>query len=751
MRFRLDPVAFSVLCAFAPVAYGADEPLILKLDRTFNVMPQTQEPIPAFIDAQHIEGQQDNQIVATGNAELRKQGQTIFADRLVYKQDTREVIADGSVRVEQGLDTMSGPHFELNLDTNIGDMPQPHYHLGEIDARGDADSLHIAGKKNYSLRNVTYTTCPAGDNDWLLKMSRLDIDRTSQIGEAHGALVEFKGVPILYSPWMDFALNNNRKTGFLGPVFGGTSTGGSEVMLPFYWKIAPNYDATFAPRVMTKRGVQLNNEFRYLQPNYSGKIQMDVLPNDRVANSTRSHMLLQHAQNFGDGLSGSLNLERVSDDAYFRDLSTSLLGTSQIYMLRDGGLNYSGSWWNASIHAQSFQTLQDPNAPVIAPYNRLPQVTLNAQHAFVGDSTLSFASEYVDFRHPTYVNGQRMMLYPSITYPLLSDPAYYLTPKMGLHSTFYRLGTNNTAGLPSTSSSSLPIFSLDSGMTLERDMRVGSSKFVQTLEPRAYYVYIPYRNQDMLPVFDTAQATFTSFAQLFTDNRFYGNDRVGDANQLTLALTSRFLDAQNGTERLRLAIGQRFSLQTPRVNLVAPTVTTNKSDILMGASGRLTHALWLDSLYQYNPTLSQSEMFNTSLRYQPEIGKVLNLGYRVTRASYDQQGNLLQSGIRQIDFSEQWPLYGHWDSVMRWNYSLLDRSLLEGLVGLEYNQRCWTVRLVMQRFTTATFQTSTGFFVQLELNDLIRVGSDPLTALRQSVPGYTKLNQTTIQQVQGLR
>jgi LPS-assembly protein len=751
MRFRLDPVAFSVLCAFAPVAYGADEPLILKLDRTFNVMPQTQEPIPAFIDAQHIEGKQDNQIVATGNAELRKQGQTIYADRLVYKQDTREVIADGSVRVEQGLDTMSGPHFELNLDTNIGDMPQPQYHLGEIDARGGADSLHIAGKKNFTLRNVTYTTCPAGDNDWLLKMSRLDIDRTSQLGVAHGALIEFKGVPILYSPWMDFALNNNRKTGFLGPVFGGTSTGGSEVMLPFYWNIAPNYDATFAPRVMAKRGIQLNNEFRYLQANYSGKIQMDVLPSDRVTNSTRSHMLLQHAQNFGGGLSGSVNLERVSDDAYFRDLSTSLLGTSQIYMMRDGGLNYSGAWWNASVHAQSFQTLQDPNAPVIVPYNRLPQVTLNAQHAFVGDSTLSFTSEYVDFRHPTYVNGQRMVLYPSITYPLLSDPAYYLTPKLGLHSTFYRLGANNTTGLPNTDSRSLPIFSLDGGMTLERDLNLAGNKFVQTLEPRAYYVYIPYRNQDMLPVFDTAQATFTSFAQLFTDNRFYGNDRVGDANQLTLALTSRFLDAQNGTERLRLGIGQRFSVQTPRVNLVAPTVTTNKSDILMGASGRMTHALWLDSLYQYNPTLSQSEMFNTSLRYQPEIGKVVNLGYRVTRASYDQFGNLLQSGIRQVDFSEQWPLHGHWDSVMRWNYSLLDRSLLEGLVGLEYNQRCWTVRLVMQRFTTATFQTSTGFFVQLELNDLIRVGSDPLTVLRQSVPGYTKLNQTTIQQVQGLR
>ena len=226
---------------------------------------------------------------------------------------------------------------------------------------------------------------------------------------------------------------------------------------------------------------------------------------------------------------------------------------------------------------------------------------------------------------------------------------------------------------------------------------------------------------------------------------------MGDANQVTLGLTSRFLDPKSGVERLRLALGQRFSLTTPRVNLVAPSVTTNKSDILLAASGRLTHALSLNSLFQYNPTLSRSEMFNAAVRYRPETGKVLNLGYRYTRPSFDQNGNPLLTGVRQIDFSEQWPLYGRWDSVARWNYSLQERRLLEGLLGLEYNQKCWTIRLVAQRFTTATFQASTGFFVQLELNDLIRVGSDPLDALHQSIPGYTALNQTSSATVQGLR
>ncbi|MBI1174205.1 MAG: LPS assembly protein LptD [Sideroxydans sp.] len=739
MRFRLSPVAISVLCAFAPAAYGADEPLILKLDRTFNVMPDTPDATPAFINARHIEGKKESQIVATGDAELRKHGQAIFADRLVYMQNTKEVIADGSVRVEQGGDVMSGPHLELNMDTSIGDMTQPVFHLGANDARGNADSMHMEGRKNYTLHNVAYTSCPAGNDDWLLKMSRLDIDRETQVGAAHDAYVEFKGVPILYTPWMDFALNDNRKTGFLGPVFGGTTTGGSEVTLPFYWNIAPNRDATIAPRVMTKRGLLLSNEFRYLEPNYAGEAHVDVLPGDRLANRTRSYLALKHAQNLGGGFSGSVNFNRVSDDAYFRDLSSSVTGTSQVNLLREGVLNYGGSWWNAAARVQSYQTLQDPAAPVGVPYRRLPQLSVDAQHG-VDKGALSFSGEFVDFRHPTAVNGQRLVLYPSVSYPLVSDPAYYLTPKIGLHNTTYRLGVNNTGNLPNTASRTLPIFSLDSGMTLERDWNFAGESFVQTLEPRVYYVYIPYRNQDALPNFDSAQATF-SFAQMFTENRFFGSDRVGDANQVTLAMTSRFLDPNSGIERLRLAMGQRFSLATPRVNLVAPTVTTNKSDILLAASGRLTRTLSLDSLLQYNPTQSRSEMFNASARYRPESGKVLNLGYRFTRAS-----------VRQIDLSEQWPLYGRWNSVARWNYSLQEKRLLEGLLGLEYNQSCWTVRLVAQRFTTATFQASTGFFVQLELNDLVRVGSDPLDALRQSVPGYTKMNQTaTSEPVQGLR
>jgi len=741
MPFRPVHIALLVLCAVAPVAHGENEPLLLKLDRTFNVTPRTSNAAPAFITAQHMEGQKGNQLEANGNAEVHKDGQAIFADRLLYQQDSREISADGSVRIEQNGDVMTGAHLEYNLDSGAGEITQAEYHLAENNARGNADVLRMEGKGKYTLRKVSYTTCPAGNDDWLLSMGELDIDRTSHVGVAHNAYVEFKGVPILYSPWMDFALNGQRKSGLLGPVIGSTTKGGAEVTLPFYWNLAPNYDATIAPREMAKRGLQLNNEFRYLGSGYYSELQLDVLPQDRIAKLTRSHESFMQAQNLGGGFSDTVNLNRVSDDAYFRDLSTTVAGTSQVNLLRDGALNYNGGWWNATTRVQNFQTLQDPLNPVAIPYKREPQVVVSAQRE-VDEAQASFAAEYVDFRHPTAINGQRLVLFPALSYPLLSNPAYYVTPKISAHSATYTLGINNTAAQPNRSVTT-PIFSLDSGMTFERETSLAGHGLVQTLEPRAYYVYIPYRNQDMLPNFDSALATF-NYSQMFTENRFLGGDRVGDANQITLAGTTRLLDAGNGIELLKIILGERFSFTQPRVNLVVPgtttttlqTINTNKSDILLGVSGKMSNTLSLDALLQYNPSGLGTEMYTATGRYQPESGKIFNLGYRFTSPNINP--NL---SMRQIDLSEQWPIYGRWHTVARWNYSLLEKRMLEGLAGLEYNQSCWVARLVAQRFTTATQQVSTGIFIQLDLSGLAGVGADPMDALRRSIPGYTKLNQ----------
>lgn len=726
-------------------AQAAEQAVPLKLDRTFKKTAASSENAPIFISADHLEARKDQELEASGAVELRSGDQAISADHLLFRQESKELSADGSVRVERQGGTVSGSSLRMNLETSVGDMEQPVFALSGSKARGSASNLHMQGKKNFTLQDASYTTCPIGNNDWLVRMSELDLDRNTQIGEAHNAKIVFKDVPIFYTPWMDFPLNNQRKSGFMGPVFGSTNKGGSEFTLPFYWNIASNMDATLAPRYMAKRGTLYNNEIRYMGNSFSSEVNYDVLPTDMITQQERSRVALKHVQNLGGGVGGAINYSAVSDDAYFRDLGDSLNTASLKNLLQEGVLTYGAPWWSGSVRVQRYQTLQDPDAPVAIPYQRLPQVNLAAQQVVVG-SSMAVTAEYVDFSHPTLVNGNRVVIYPSVSYPLVSDPAYYVTPKIGVHSTQYTLGVNNPVGAQQNFERTLPIFSLDSGATLERIFESDTTEYVQTLEPRAFYVYVPYVDQDMLPNFDTAQAPFT-FTQMFMENRFFGNDRVGDANQVTLALTSRLLEGDSGSERLRMTLGERFSMETPRVNLVAPAESTNKSDIMFSVSGKVNRSLTLDGLLQYNPNASRSERYAFAARYMPEAGKVFNLGYH-----YRRDPVLQVDTLRQIDLSTQWLLGGRWHAVARYNYSLLDQRAVEVLAGLEYNQECWMVRMVAQRFATATNETTTGLFLQLELNDLIRVGPDPLEALRMSVSGYTKLNETPREpSAQGLR
>ncbi len=738
MLFRFKYPFILLLFCFAQHSYaGGDLPGLLT-DKNPPALTKTSQEGPAVIEADNMVGKAEDQIEATGDATLSQDGKSIRADTLLFNQRSHEVDAQGAVIMEQDGNTMSGPHMLFNMDKGAGTMEQPQFYLKENDARGSADMLHIQDRQHFSLDNAIYTTCPAGNQDWQAKMGLLEIDRDRQVGVAHSASVEFMGVPILYTPWMDFPLNGQRKSGFLAPTFGGTVTGGSELTLPYYWNIAPNFDATIAPRAMSKRGLMFNNEFRYLEPGYGGELHVDVLPNDALAKRSRELFSLNHNQTLAKSLNGYVNYTRVGDNGYFRDLGNAVNVTSQANLLQEGGLNYDAGWWTAVARVQHYQTLQDPAAPIVLPYTRLPQLALNARQNYAG-ANIAFAGEFVDFSHPTAVNARRLVLNPSFSYPLVSKPAFYLTPKVALHSAYYMMGANNVGALPNASST-LPILSVDSGVAFEREGNLFNNDYVQTLEPRAFYVYVPYKDQTLLPNFDSAQADF-NFTQIFTENRFVGSDRVGDANSLTLAMTSRLLEPGNGMEHLKIMMGERVSFSTPQVNLVTPATTTNKSDILLALAGRVTRHWSLDSELQFDPNQSHAQRYDIVASYRPEVGKVLNLGYRFTRNT-----------LRQVDVSTQWPLTGRWHAVGRWNYSLQDSRILETIGGLEYNQDCWMLRLVAQRFATATQQTNTGFFVQLELNDFVKVGSDPLALLKQSVPGYTKLNdKTAIQPAQVLR
>jgi LPS-assembly protein len=686
------------------------------------------EDLPTFVEADRLDGVVDRNLEATGNVVVRRRGQTLSADRLSYSIPDNAVSVSGNVRSRRLGDTISGDSAYYDLDTNSGyvDKPEYSFRFGKYRARGTASRIDIRDRDRYRAERATYTNCNVGADDWYLKVSRLDLDRLRDVGVARNATVYFQGVPILYTPWIDFPLGTRRKTGFLAPLIGTTNNSGFEVTLPFYWNIAPNRDYTLTTRLLAERGVQWNNEFRYLQPTFQGQLRADVLPNDRVADATRWAYSIQHSQLLTQRLRGYVNAQGVSDDNYFTDLSDNVAATSQTNLPREFGLTYNGDWWSLLARSQQFQTLQSADNPVTPPYARVPQVALRAARENVGGLNLEFFGEVVNFDQSQQQRGWRQVYYPWATYPL-RGPFWYLTPKLGLNYTVYSYPGE---GRP-TDTRSLPVISLDTGMTFDRTTGFFGRGFRQTLEPRVYYVYIPYKNQDSLPVYDTSQADF-NLTQVFTENQYTGWDRINNANQITTAVTSRLIDSGSGAEWIRGTLAQRFYFETLQVTLPGQADSTNNSDLLAGLAGSVTRNWTANLNLQYAIEDGDFEKFNVGLRYRPAPRKILNLGYRFT-----------SNTLEQVDIAALWPLSRRWFGTMRWNYSLDGSELLRGLVGLEYNESCWAARFVAQSFVTGVSERSSAFFLQLELTGLSRLGISPLRVLRENIVGYEEASDAS--------
>jgi LPS-assembly protein len=715
-----------------------------------------------LLSAESVSGTTDEVMRAEGNAELRRPGTTLTADRINYEPPTEELQADGNVRLVRGEDRIEGPSLRYRLDRSEGVFEKPQYSLrrnlqtGEnlrtTTGTGQADRMEFLGENRVRMTNATYSTCGPDNPDWYAKAETLDLNFESDDGEGRNGTIYFKDVPVLYSPWLDFSLNNRRKSGFLSPTFGTTNRTGIDFLLPYYWNIAPNMDATIAPRVLGTRGLMMSNEFRYLNHDYSGIARLDYLFSDRILDRDRHALSLQHTHRITDRLSGRLNYSEVSDRNYYTDLGTRLAITSISYLPQDASLTYAGDWWNATARVTEYQSLAN-----LAPlYSQMPAVTLNAYRADLPfGSVFQLRSSFTDFRISDTARdeGRRIVVYPQLSLPMQTS---YLsvTPKIGVHYSNYDVtrGTNN-AGLDTSLTRAIPIFSLDAGTVFERDSDLFGQGYVQTLEPRLYYVLSSYKDQSDFPVFDTAQADF-NFAQIFSENVFVGQDRIADSNQVTAATTSRFIDPEDGRERARVALGQRFYLSDQLVTLPGGTPRTERiASTLAAVSGELLKDTYLDAAVQYNTDLSQTERYSVSARYNPRPAHVFNAAYRFRRSN-----NPAINDVRDVDFSVQWPLTNRWYAVARHNYSIADRRLVEGLGGLEYNGGCWVGRIVFQRIalgarlpgqTTTELRTRTALFFQLELNDFSQIGSNPLDALKRSIPGYGQINQSTADPIFG--
>ncbi len=683
---------------------------------------------PLFVTADRIESTAANVIEASGHVEAHQAGQNFFANWLRYDTTLSQVEARGQVRLEQAALQVAGDTLKFNLDDYSGELTQPVYRFPAQQGRGNADRIEFIDENHFKLQDATYTTCSADNDDWFLKVGDLDIDRTRSVGTARHASLQFLGVPILYTPWVDFPLSDARKTGMLAPTFGTTERSGLDILVPYYLNLAPNYDATLYPRLLSKRGVQLGGEFRYLLAGARGENRLEYLPNDSEAERSRWSVALKNETILNANTQAGMVFNRVSDDDYFRDLSNLISITSLTHLNREAWLTTQHANWRAELRAQSYQTLQDSTSTIhiLEPYARLPQARLGMTKTFENGLEFRLDSEATRFAHPTQTEGTRALAYPTLRLPLANSFGFF-TPQIGWHSSYYDLDDSVDK---QRISRNVPILSLDSGVTFDRPFRFAGHDFEQTLEPRAYYVYAPYRNQDAIPVFDTALLDF-SYAQMFTENQFIGGDRVNDANQLTLAVTSRFIEAESGLERLQVTLGQRYYFSAQQVSLPGvPPRTSSATDLLAAVSGQITRDWRIDTAWQFDTQNGTTIRQNLGASYRPGPGRALNFGYR-----------FIDQTTEQVDLSAQWPLARRWYGMFRYNYSFQDDKLVEGLAGLEYNGGCWAVRAVFQRLATKEDQSTDALFFQLELSGMGRLGANPLDVLKQSVPGYRPSNE----------
>ncbi|MCL2636080.1 MAG: LPS assembly protein LptD, partial [Betaproteobacteria bacterium] len=667
------------------------------------------DPHPLFLIADHMNGQdgQDGQVtVAKGDVELRKAGLLLFADRVVYRALDDELEASGNVRLMQDGAVMDTSWLRLRMADQIGHTEQIDYNIirqvksefysekaiavtvasnnisssgapmmlnvpntyglptvaperRPSEASGRAERLDFAGKNQFHFTRATYSTCKPGQEDWRLQAETMHLDYDREVGKARHATLRFQEVPIFYLPAGSFSLNGGRQSGFLHPSLAASSKNGLDVSIPYYWNIAPDYDATIVPRYMAKRGLQLGAEARYLDHNYSGVTQAEYIARDQQSGERRYAYHVQHQHNLGRGVSAVVNWQGVSDDLYWEDMSSRLLRTAQTQLLRQAVMGYSPtSWLSTSVEVLRYQTLQpDPKTPIGRPYFLEPRINFNIYKPNLFNTDTMMTGQYSRFTHTdtvNYPNGERLVMYPQISLPII-HPAFQITPKFGVHMTRYQMDQALADGRTGVTRT-LPTFTLDSTVTFEREARWLGSNYIQTLEPRLYYVYIPYRDQGKLPLFDTGLSDF-DFAQMFSENRYSGFDRVNDANQLTAALTSRLLDPTSGAERFKAMIGQRYYFAAQRVSLPGETTRQDRfSNLVAAVSGVVLPKTYADAAWEYNYNVGANERFSLGARYHPDFGKVLSASYRFVRDPLNEQKPL----VRQIDIGGQWPIAPRW-------------------------------------------------------------------------------------------
>lgn len=727
----------------------------------------------------------DNEIGSYyGNVQINRADQSSSSDTANYDSISETLNLQGNVYYSEDELSLYSDTATLKLASDQAKLRDTIFISPATPLRGRAKVAYRDSKSLSRYKDVAYTSCQPGNQDWVVHASELKLNKTTGKGAAKNAWLEFKGVPVFYSPYLSFPTDDRRLSGFLAPAFGNTRTGGFDFSTPYYWNIAPNFDATLRPRYLTKRGILLGGDFRYLTEQSKGIISGEYMPNDQLRNKPRYLGSIKNSSRFTPEISSNLDLNFVSDKDYFAELGNALSFPNFSFIRSTADINYIRDQVSFISRIENYQTVDPTLRGRQIPYRRLPQVNLNLNHSFnFMPLDAAMENEFVYFQHDNDLpTGQRLNIKPSMSFPL-KTASTFLTPKVSLQHTQYLL-QNQIAGKPDNISRTLPILSVDSGLFLERELNLADKAMLHTLEPRLFYLYIPKADQSDIPIFDTALYDFW-YSSLFRENRFSGTDRVQDANQITVALTSRLQDPATGRERLRLNIGEILYFRdrevTAPVNTISkdnkflesPVETSTLSPLVTELNAQLTDHFSVETGLQWDPDTNDIVRGKAVLHFINQPDEIINLGYlyrkntliKNTLDSNDisqddplRDNNFIRSNdIIQTDMSFRWPVYNNWYAVGRWQYSLLYNTTQDSFLGLEKENCCWRFRVIGRRYinsitnvninttgdlnsiNTAVNGTSqTGVFFQIELKGLTGIGQKLEQFFEQSIYGYRK-------------
>jgi len=711
---------------------------------------------PIVLRAEQIQLRPDVDALAIGGVEFRRAGLVVQADKLAYDAAEDLARATGQVQVRREGMVYRGPELQLKVQRFEGFFLKPEFEFLTLGASGRAERIDFIDNARSTAQNMVYSSCTRegdGQPDWELRTDRIKLDFDINEGIAEGAVLRFLGVPILGLPVLSFPLNDDRKSGWLPPtVVPQDSRNGFTLGVPYYWNIAPNRDATITPTVMTRRGLMLDGEFRYLEANHSGRIKLNLLPNDQITGSARHAWDIETDGKTIAGFDYRLKLQQVSDEGYWKDFPRLLPSTAPRLLPQD--LEASRQWptslgpMQTYARVQQWQVLQTGAGDdlIVAPYQRAPQIGLRWWPELPQQWKASLETEVNHFTRgdqsasAALPTGWRWHGLAQLSRQW-GDSGWWATPRLSLNAAAYDL---DQIDAPRRRASRLiPTASFDTGMVLERSTSFLGRAQRQTLEPRLLYVNTPFRDQSSLPNFDAAERDFNALS-IYNENSFSGIDRVSDAHQITTGFTTRLVDEATGAETLRLGLAQRFRFRDQRVVSSGETQSQRVSDVLLEASSSVFNPWKLDAALQYNPDSQRVVRSIIGVRYSPAPFHTLSMGYRLARGSSE-----------QVELGWQWPLYqgtakpvggsngcgGTLYAVGRLNYSQKDKRMTDSVAGLEYDAGCWIARVVSERLSTGRAEATTRTLLQLELVGLSRLGSNPLQVLKDNIPGYRLLRE----------